>query len=100
MGIDAREYACGLRILWDPNIVHLSGFNGNQCFISAEFKVIGFSVSRVLTNVHWPHNSHEKLNFINTLINKNEWAEGRHWICYTQILSPPCDLTLNFHVFS
>ena len=72
MGIDARGYAGGLGILWDPNGVHLSSFNGNKCFISIEFKVIGFSLSGVITNFFGPHNSREKLNFFKTLKNIHE----------------------------
>ena len=44
IGINVRGYVGGLGILWDPNRVNLSGFHGNQCFISVVFKGIGFSV--------------------------------------------------------
>ena len=77
MGIDARGYAGGLGILWDPNRVILSSFNGNRRFISAEFRIIGFSVSGVLTNVYGPQNPCDKIDFINTLRSINDWIEGR-----------------------
>ena len=51
MGIDARGFARGLGMLWDPNKVFLSSFMGNHQFISAKIRVIGFSVSGMITNV-------------------------------------------------
>ena len=67
ISIDARGYVGGLGILWDPTRVSLRGFQGNQCFISTDFKVIGFSVEGVVTNVYEPHNAREKRDFIKSL---------------------------------
>ena len=80
MGIDARGLAGGLEILWDPNKVSLSGFNGNHWFISAEFGVINFSVTGILTNVYGPHILGEKISFIDSLRHIHEKIEGNHWI--------------------
>ena len=44
MGIDARGLAGVLEILWDPNKVSLSGFNGNHRFNLVEFGVISFQL--------------------------------------------------------
>ena len=78
--IDPRGYVGGLGILWDPNIVKLEGFHGNKCFISAEFKVISFSIEGVVTNVYGPHNAGEKKSFINSLEKIHEERKGRHWV--------------------
>ena len=78
MGIDARGLAGVLEILWDPNKVSLFGFNGNHQFISTEFGVIGFPVTRILTNVYGPHIPREKMSFIDSLRHIHEWTEGKH----------------------
>ena len=77
-GIDERGHAGGLGIFWDPHNVILSSFTGNHHFISAKFRVIGLSASRVLTNVYGPHNSIDKVDFIKSLESIHEWMEGRH----------------------
>ena len=60
--------------------MYLSGFNGNECFISMEFKVIGFSVEGVVTNVYGFHNAGGKRSFIITLRRIHEENEGRQWV--------------------
>ena len=70
----------GLGILWDPNRVSLGGFQGNQCFISTDFKVIGFSVEGVVTNVYGPHNVGENRDFIKSLRKIQERLGSKHWV--------------------
>ena len=57
MGNDERGFVGGMGILWDPNRVTLDGFRGSNCFLSADFKVIGFLVEGVLSNVYGPHSA-------------------------------------------
>ena len=75
-----RGYVGGVGILWDPNRVNFEGIHGNQCFISTDFKVIGFSLEGVLTNVYRHHNTGEKMSFITVLQKIHEETERRHWI--------------------
>ena len=58
--------------------MNLEGFHGNQCFISTEFKVIGFSVEGVVANVCGPHNVGEKRIFIITIQKIHVETKGRH----------------------
>ena len=69
MGIDSKRFSRGLCILWDPSRVSLSDFQGNQNSISVIFKVIGFPISGLLTNVYGPQFSSDKHNFLKTLSN-------------------------------
>ena len=80
MGSDARGLEGRLVILWDPNKLTLSGFNGNQRFISPEFGVIGFLITGILTNMYGMHIPWEKMAFIDSLGCIHEWKKGKHWI--------------------
>ena len=54
MGIYSKGFSGGLCILWDPSQVSLSDFQGTLNSISAIFKVVGFPISGLLTNVYGP----------------------------------------------
>ena len=76
--IDARGYAGGLRILWDPTRVNLGEFHGRRFLLSTEFKVVGFPVEGMIMNVFGPHNTSKRRDFIKSLQKVQEQALGSH----------------------
>ena len=63
MGVDSKEFFGGLCILWDPTRVSLFNFQGTRNSISTIFKVIGFPITGLLTNVYGPQGPNDKRIF-------------------------------------
>ena len=80
MGIDRRGYSRGLGILWDPTRVRLDGFQGTQYSLSVEFKVVGFPISGMVTNVYGPHHTGEKRDFLHSLKRLKAEIKNSHWV--------------------
>ena len=80
IGINAKGYVGGLGILWDPTRVSLGGFDGTRCLLSADFKVVGFPVEGMITNVYGPHKPGEIRKFIKSLRKVQEKVSNSHWI--------------------
>ena len=69
MGIDSKGFYGVLCILWDLSRVSLSDFQGTRKSISIDFKVVGFPISSLLTNVYGPQHSGDKRSFLNSHTN-------------------------------
>ena len=69
MGIDSRGFSRGLCILWDPSQVSLIDFQRTRKSISVNFKVVGFPISGLITNVYGPQKDGDKCSFLKSLIN-------------------------------
>ena len=54
ISIDARGAAGVLGIIWNPQVVTLSGFFTTNCSISADFHILGTRIRGILTNVYGP----------------------------------------------
>ena len=67
MGIDARGFSRGLGILWDISRVILSGFQGTRYTLLADFKVVGFPIQGMMTNVYGPQVEGDKREFFGSL---------------------------------
>ena len=80
MGIDARGFSGGLCILWDPSWVSLTGFQGTCNSIIANFKVVGFPISQIITNVYVPKKVVDKCSFLSSLKNMREISPNVHWV--------------------
>ena len=80
MGIDSTGFSGGLCILWDPSQVSLSDFQGTRNSISAIFKVIGFPISGLLTNVYGSQHLGDKRSFLKSLSNLRTRMPLEHWV--------------------
>ena len=80
MGIDSKGFSGGLCILWDPTRVSLSDFQGTRNSISANFKVVGFPISGLLTIFYGPRHSGDKGSFLNSLTNLRTRVPSEHWV--------------------
>ena len=78
MGIDSRGSFGGLFILWDPTRVSLFNFQGTRNSISANFKVVGFPIFGLITNVCGPKKAGDKRSFIKYLINLRDFHPSMH----------------------
>ena len=78
MGIGSIGSSGGLCILWDPTQVSLSNFQGTRNSISAIFKVVGFPISGLLTNVYGSQHSSDKRRFLKTLSNLKTYISFEH----------------------
>ena len=54
VAIDAKGAAGGLRILWNPWEVNLSGFIATSFSLSVDFHILGTRIKGFLTNVYGP----------------------------------------------
>ena len=54
ISIDAKGVERGLGILWNPQVVTLSGFFTTNYIISADFHFLGTRIRGILTNVYGP----------------------------------------------
>ena len=79
MGIDARGFSRGLSILWDPYWVHLSGFKGTHNSLTTNFRVVGFPIYGIVTNVYGPQKVGDKRGFLGYLISLREIFPNDHW---------------------
>ena len=80
MGIDSKRFSGGLCILWDPSQVSVFYFQGTRNSISAIFKVIGFLILGLLTNVYGPQCLSDKCYFLKTLSNLKTCMPFEHWV--------------------
>ena len=80
MGIDSKGFSGDLCILWDPSQVALSDFQGTRNSISAIFKVVGFPILGLLTNVYGPQHSSDMCSFLKTLSNLKTCMPFEHWV--------------------
>ena len=78
MGIDARGYSGGLCILWDPSRVSLTCFQGTRNSIIANFKVVGFPISGIITNIYGAQKVVDKHIFVISLQNPREILPIEH----------------------
>ena len=72
MGIEARGFSSGFCILWDPSQVSPTGFQETHNSITANFKVVGFPISEIITNVYGPQKYLGKRSFLSSLKNMRE----------------------------
>ena len=80
MGIDSRGFFGGLFILWDPSQVTLTGFQGTRNSITSNFKVVGFPISRMVTNVYRAQKEWDKCGFLSSLRSLRESFPNDHWV--------------------
>ena len=80
MGIDSRGFSRGLYILWDPYRVFLTNFQGTRNSLSTNFKVVGFPISGLVTNVYGPQKAGDKRSFLKYLINLRDLNPSVHWV--------------------
>ena len=80
MGIDSKGFSRGLCILWDPTRVSLFDFQGTRNSISTIFKVIGFPITGLLTNVYGPQGPNDKRFFFKSLSNLKTCMVFEHWV--------------------
>ena len=78
MGIDARGFFGGLGILWDPSQVNLSGFQGTRYSLTTDFRVVGFPIKGMLTNVYGPQREGDKRDFLGYLRGLREIFPNAH----------------------
>ena len=79
MGIDARGFSGGLGIIWDPSWVNLSGFQGTWYSLTIYFRVVGFPIKGILTNVYGPQRVGDKRDFLGYLRGFREIFPNAHW---------------------
>ena len=78
MGIDSRVFSGGLCILWDPSRVSLTNFQETRNSLSANFKVVGFPIYGLITNVYGAEKSRDKRSFLQSLINLRACQHSVH----------------------
>ena len=78
MGIDLRGFSGGLCILWDPTRASLSDFQGTHNLISANFKVVCFLITGLITDFYGLQKVVYKRNFLKSLINMREHFPSKH----------------------
>ena len=70
----------GLCILWDPSRVSLTNFQETRNSLSANFKVVGFPIYGLITNVYGPQKAGDKSSFFKYLINLGDLNPSVHWV--------------------
>jgi hypothetical protein len=78
MIIDSRGVAGGLTILWNLATIILDNFFATERILSTQFRLIGLSKNRFLTNVYGPQRIVEKYTFLQNLINLADVIENHH----------------------
>ena len=67
-------------ILWNPQIVTLSGFLTTTFSILAEFHILGTCIRGFISNVYGPSKANQKQAFIESITDRKTLAQNRAWI--------------------
>ena len=80
MGIDAIVFSGGLSILYDPSQVTLTRFQGMHNSLTANFKVVGFPIFGIVTNVYGPQKDVDRRSFLSSLKHLRESLPNEKWV--------------------
>ena len=80
VGNDAIGSVGGIGILWNPNLISLSGFRASRHSISGFFKIVGTNQEGFITNVYGPSQSSGKTDFLASMHTLKEEAGALPWI--------------------
>jgi exonuclease III len=80
MSIDAIGTAGGLSIMWNTNAIILENFSATKWAITADYRLIGSSKPRHLTNVYGPASPRDKQAFLRSLGHASSHAHDKNWI--------------------
>eukprot|EP00253_Pinus_taeda_P026964 PITA_26964 len=70
----------GLAILWDSRAMVLNNFHAHRNFLQATFHILGTNQHGLLTNVHFPQETHRKSEILNSISALNQNRPLPLWI--------------------